>query len=222
MIKLFKINDITTYTENDLSNDRFHYNKLVFYLLDINKLKLKKLMNYFIDNNMFNLYGDLNHILFKYIILIDDVSYLNKLEGISKENKDLYPIIITSFKYAKNHKVIDNIFNKFKQNNKLEFSNSQINQFLGANKYFCKIYTDFFINNYDDYIKIFPLDSKSFMHILNQMILSQTNPDKIEQLLNKLNTIDNTKFILKMKHAKYILFNKLFLKINIVKKLNYL
>jgi len=222
MIKLFKISELRTYIENDLSNDRFHYNKLVFYLLDINKLKLKKLMNYFIDNNMFNLYGDLNQILFKYIMINDDVSYLNKLNEIGKQNKDLYPIIITSFKYAKNHKVIDNIFNKFKQNNKLDFSNSQINQFLGANKYFTKIYTDFFINNYDDYIKIFPLDSKSFMHILNQMILSQTNPDKIEQLLNKLNMIDNTKFILKMKHAKYILFNKLFLKINIIKKLNYL
>jgi len=220
MVKLFKITNISTYTNNNLSDDKINYNKLVFYLLDINKLKLNKLLNYMITNNMFNLYGDLNIIIFKYMILQDDSSYLLKLKEIAEIHTDLYPMIIMSFKYTKNEKVIKNIFDQFTDNNRLDLSHSQINQFLSSNKYFAKLYTDYFINNYDDYIKIFPLDSKAFTYVLNQIILVQTNPDKIEQLLDKLNTIDNTKFILKMRHAKNILFNKLFLKINIIKILN--
>jgi len=220
MVKLFKITDISTYTQNDLSNNNFHYNKLVFYLLDINKLKLKKLFNHMITNNMFNLYGDLNQIIFKYIMIQGDQSYLLKLDEIAELNKDLYPMILMSFKYTKNQNIMKNIFDNFTDGNNIDLSHSQISQLLGSNKYFAKLYTDYFINNYDDYIKIFPLDSKAFAYVLNQMILVQISPDKIEQLLNKLNNIDNTKFILKMRHAKNILFNKLFLKINMMKLLN--
>lgn len=217
MVKLFKITDITTYTKNNLSDDNIHYNKLVFYLLDINKFKLKKLFNHMITTKMFDLYGDLNQILFKYIMILDFPSNLLKLEDI---NKDLYPMIIMSLKYIKNQKVIKNIFDQFINGNKINLSHSQINQFLGSNKYFANLYTDYFINNYDDYIKIIPLDSKIFTYILNQMILIQTSPDKIEQLFKKLNTIDNIKFILKIRYSKSILFNKLFLKINMIKILN--
>ena len=169
---------------------------------------------------MFNLYGDLNQIIFKYIISQDDPSYLLMLNNIGEKYPDLYPMIIMTFKFIKNHTVIQNIFDQFTDNNKLDFSHSQISQILSSNKYFANIYTNYFINNYESYIKIFPLDSKAFAYVLNSMILAQINPEKIEQLFNKLYSIDNTKFILKMKHTKNVLFNKLFLKINIIKLLN--
>ena len=220
MSELFKVADINTYTQNDLSINKLHQNKLIFYLLDINKFRLKHVLEHFIDNNMFNLYGDLNQILFKYMMLQDDLSYLMKLKTIAELNKDLYPMIMMSFKFAKNKKVIKNIFDKFINGNQMDMSYVQINQLLGSNKYFIELYTNYFINSYEDYIKIMPLDSKAFTYVLNQLILNQTKPEIIEKLFDKLNSINNTKFILKMKSAKSVLFNKLFLKINTIKKLN--
>ena len=220
MSELFKVADINTYTQNDLSINKLHQNKLIFYLLDINKFRLKHVLEHFIDNNMFDIYGDLNQILFKYMMLQDDLSYLMKLKTIAELNKDLYPMIMMSFKFTKNKKVIKNIFDKFIDGNQMDISYVQINQLLGSNKYFIELYTNYFINNYEEYIKIMPLDSKAFTYVLNQLILNQTKPEIIEKLFDKLNSINNTKFILKMKSAKSVLFNKLFLKINTIKKLN--
>jgi aminopeptidase N len=219
MSHMFKIFDINTYTNRDLSDDNIHHNKLVFFLLDINKSKSKKFINYLFENQMFNLYGDLNIIIFKHIIQNNNSNDINKLEEIAESNPDLYQMISMSFRYTKNKLVIENIMKQLKNENQMGMSHGEITQYLVSNKYFAKLYTDFFMNNYDDYVKIFPLDSKGFAFLLNHMIQSQTDPIILEQLLNKLYSIDNTKFILKMTQAKNILFNKLFTKITVIKML---
>jgi hypothetical protein len=219
MSKMFKIFDINTYINRDLSDDNIHHNKLVFFLLDINKSKSKKFINYLFENQMFNLYGDLNIIIFKHIIQNNNSNDINKLEEIAESNPDLYQMISMSFRYTKNKLVIENIMKQLKNENQMGMSHGEITQYLISNKYFAKLYTDFFMNYYDDYVKIFPLDSKGFAFLLNHMIQSQTDPIILEQLLNKLYSIDNTKFILKMTQAKNILFNKLFTKITVIKML---
>lgn len=215
MNRIFNVFDINTYVKNDLSNNNINFNNIVFFLLDINKKKSRNIINHFFENEMFDLYGDLNIIIFKHI-LSDKNCDFKKIVEMNKKYPYLNNILIQSLKFTKNKSIIDNLFNSLINGN--QFSHSQITQLISNNKYFMNRYTSFFINNYNDYTKIISLNSKAFARILNQLILSQTDYNVIKQLLDKLNSIDNSKFVIKMKQSRNILFNKLFKK-NMIKKI---
>jgi hypothetical protein len=219
LINIFDIFNIDVYLSNNFFSNKLQYNKLLLFLLDYEILNpsANSIINHIIDNKLFNISGDLNKIIIKYIIKQNNIE---KLLELKQFNEDLYEIIITSLKYTSNNKIIDKIFNNYFINKTINLSHDKIIELLTNNKYFVSICTQYFINNYDDYIKIIPLDSKSFIHILKNIILNQSDPNVIEQLFKKLKSIDSTYFLLILNQSKNLLFNKLFIDINLIKLLN--
>ena len=219
LISKFDIYNLDTYLKSDLHSNQIHQNKIIFYLLDIKNAESDLIINYLFDNNKFDLYNDINQIIFKRIIKNNDKIRITKLNMIIKKFPYISDTIMMSLKYLKNKKVIDEIFNNCISTN-TNISYRYINQMLDTNKYFTSKYTNFFINEYSTYINNFSLDSKEFTNILHQLIINQTKPSVILKLLDKLDHTNNNKFILKLTQSKYILFNQMYQKNNIIRLIN--
>lgn len=214
---IFDVFNIDNYVKNDLFSNKIQYNSLLLFLLQINKSKSEPVISYLLKNKLFNISGDLNAIIIKYIVQKND---LKKLIEIKEIYPDMEELIISSLKYTKNKVMIKKILNQYFIDKTIHLTFDEITQLLGGNKYFLSVFTEYFIDQYEEFIKIIPLDSKGFTRILNSLILNQTDPILIEQILNKLESINNKQYAIKLTQSKNILFNKLFVKINIIKLLN--
>ena len=214
---IFDVFNIDNYLKNDLFSNKIQYNSLLLFLLEINESKSDIVINYLIDNKLFNISGDLNKIIIKYIVKNNNIK---KLIELKETFPDMDDIIISSLKYTSNNKIIKKMLNSFFIDKTVNLTFDQIIQLINKNTYFVANFTNYFINDYDNYLNIIPLDSKGFTRILNSIILHQTDPSIIEKILNKLESIDNTQYEIKLLQSKNILFNKIFTKINLIKLLN--
>lgn len=214
---VFDVFNINKYINNDLFSDKIQYNSLLLFLLRINGSKSESVILHLINNKLFNLSGDLNAIIIKYIIQKNDFRKLIEL-------KEFYPnmdeIIVSSLKYTKNKKLIKKILDLYFIKKTVHLTFDEITQLLSGNKYFLRVFSEYFVDKYEEFKKIIPLDSKGFTRILTSLIHNQTNPELIERILNKLESSDNKQYAIKLTQSKNILFNKLFVKINVIKLLN--
>ena len=216
---LFKIDDLKTYENIDPLKDNLNKLKLLFLILDIDNSKSDLIIKYLYDNKKFDLSPDLNKIIFKKKIK-NNIDNIDIYIGLIDNYNHLIDQIITSFAYIENKKVLNEILNIYFGSNKLNITLSQIHNFINKNNYFAKIFTNYFINNYDNFIQKINLDSKSFIDTIHIIILNLDDIDIIANLFKKLNSIDNTQFIIKLTQSKNILFKRLYQKINLIELLN--
>jgi hypothetical protein len=210
---LLKIDDIKTYENIDPLNNNLNKLKLLFLILDMNYPKSNYIIDYLYNNQRFDLSPDLNKIIFKKKI----TNMKNLIDMINNNFKEQ---IINSFAYIKNEKLLNDILNMYFGKNDINITISHIHHMLNTNNYFAKIFTNYFINNYDEYIKTIHLDTKAYINTLHHMVLNLDDIEIIENLLKKLNSIDNNRFIVKIKQSKNILFKRLYQKINLIELLN--
>ena len=175
---LFDIFNINTYIKQNLVSNNMNYNLLVFFLLSIKSEYSTKLLYYMFDNKLFNLYGDLNYIIIKRIIINDDVLRINKFKSISKEFPFMFDIIKYSLIYSKNKKLINDIF-KYQILN-MDFN--YISDLLSVNEYFVNLFTQYIFNNQH----LLKTDDIRFIDLINELLGNQTNYDTILKLLNIL------------------------------------
>lgn len=212
---LFDSFNINIYLTTDFYSDNIQENLLILFLLNLKSEKSNSIIHFLFDNNKFDISADLNKIIFKKIIENNDHIRINKLSTIIDNFPYLHNIIFSSFLYTKNNLILDNIIHSiFYSDNTINHTQIKI---LLNNSYFLNKYSMFFIDHYDQYIKKITLDSKSFLYIIYDMIINQIDINIVNKLIDKLYSIDNTKFILKMTQAKNILLTRLFKKINIIK-----
>ena len=218
LTKIFDVFNIDNYVKNDLfSNEKVLYNSLLLFLLQINKSNSEPVISYLIQNKLFSISGDLNTIIIKYVIQKND---FKKLIEIKEIYPDMEEIIISSLKYTKNKKMIKKILDLYLVDKIIHLTFNEITQLLAGNKYFLQVFSEYFVDKYDEFNKIIPLDSKGFTRILMSLILNQNNPELIERILRKLELANNKHYAIKLTQSKNILFNKLFVKINMIKLLN--
>jgi hypothetical protein len=179
----------------------------------MNYPKSNYIIDYLYNNQRFDLSPDLNKIIFKKKI----TNMKNLIDMINNNFKEQ---IINSFAYIKNEKLLNDILNMYFGKNDINITISHIHHMLNTNNYFAKIFTNYFINNYDEYIKTIHLDTKAYINTLHHMVLNLDDIEIIENLLKKLNSIDNNRFIVKIKQSKNILFKRLYQKINLIELLN--
>ena len=215
--KIFNIFNINTVLRCDFSSDNINYNRIIIFLLDKNKTITFDIIKYLFKNKMYNVSGDLNKIIAKHIIKTNDNILISELLDDKNKHIHIANIIDEALNYSNSKDIGNNLFRRCIETS---CSHNHIIKLLNQNKIFGTLFTDYFINNYDDYIKQFPLDSKIFGYILKHLILIQNDPDLIRSLFDKLNNTSNDKFILKLNQSKNILFNRLYSKINMLKLLN--
>jgi hypothetical protein len=204
------------FINNNFFSDNISYNSILLFLLEINEEKSRHIIEYFITNKLFNISGDINRIIVKHLIKQNNTQKIIELKD---TQLDLSDIIISSIKYTSNKKLIDLIINLYFEK-KIQLSFSDISQFISSNKYFADKFTENFISKYDIMTQILPVISKGFTRILISMILHQTDPNIIDNLLTKFESVGNKEYSIKLNQSKNILFNKIFMKINLVKLLS--
>jgi hypothetical protein len=213
--QIFDVFNIQTYTNNNLSSNMMDYNQIVLFLLDNGKEQSKIFINYLFDNEMFNLYGDLNHIIFKHII--KDGSKYNKLEQIQINYPHLKLSINQSLMFSQNDDIINQLFEDIFNSNTKNYSHKEIIKMLKFNNKFNVKFTDCFLYKYNFYIKQFPSSTMSSLRIISKLFIYQTDFNIIEKLFNKIKTIQNNKFKHIITQSKNILFGRLFTNLNINK-----
>jgi len=218
LFSIFNINNISTYTDLDLHDDNIHRNKIIFYLLDnyCDNLSANNMIEYMISNKQFNLYGDLNNIFCKYLILHPEKYSDLYIGNLLKENTFLNKCIFGAYRFTDNKKYIDNIFVTFKNNINIDHHNMIT---LLNNTYFHNIFVEYFIDHYNDFIKIVPLCSLLFTKYLHVMIININDINLMKKLFKKLDVEKNDYFSLVYYQSKHILFSNLYKNINIIKQL---
>jgi hypothetical protein len=204
LISLFNVYDINTYTKQDLYDDNILHNSIIFLLIELNEDNT--FINYIFDNKLFNLYGSLNNIVIKRIITNNDLNRIIKFKYITNEFPFMFYIIKDLLIYSNNKKLIKTIFNQQIIDNDYNY----ISDLLSENKYFVELYTDYIINN----SHLLKTDDYKIISLIDDIIINQTNLDKIYKLLNILK-----KLKINISTAKNTLFNKLYIKCVLFNKL---
>lgn len=218
LINQFDIFNTNLYTDklnNNLMSDDIHTNQLIFFLLNIKSAQSTLFIENLFDGKRFNLYGDLNNIIIKRIIILNDKVRISMFNQIIKEFPHMYTIINDQIIHTIDKKTIQLIFYK-ETTNMYNMNLSYIDDLLTNNKLFIIIFTRYFIENYIQIKQIFSNNMKRFHRFLNILIVNQTDHKTITQLFDKVNDINDNS----IKNAKYQLYNKLYQIINIKRLIN--
>jgi hypothetical protein len=215
--RLFDVFNINKYQDKyqSLVSVNINYSLIVFFLLDIESEKSTNLINELFDKRLFNLYGDLNQIIIKRIISNNDTQRLGKFNQIIYKFPHMFSVIKDSLPYTKNNNVIDSIFNNIINETTL-IDCSFINNLLSNNEYFVSIFTEHFLSDYESNYKLYSNNTKDFKKLMNQLFINQTNHESILKLLNKIKKTKDINLI----ELKYMLFDKLYKKKNLIKLIN--
>ena len=225
---VFNATNIDTFTKN-LLDDQFHYNSILVLLFKINNKNKNSVADYILNNDLFEISGDINREIICYVV---NHNYFNKLIKINKMYEQFNFSIFELFSNTKNIDIVEYLFNIIfpsKLNNSINtiaLYKSDLLLMIQSNQYFLKLLVDFIIKKNDFFVALILPDSEYLITIIKEIInkLYRLNLNVIKQFLIKLkemkneNKISHTNFK-DLNANKNHLYDEIFTQTNIINSL---